>query len=284
MIDHDEEIGAESVVRTGPGWRQETPPGNGRRKYYDTAPGDDRWDATDEAFDSLTSALGVGYPTDWSQPAKWNQARWTWENRTDLLTKPEAEAVRAMVDSSTITLNQAADRGSAIHRYIEARLEGHVPDWEDCRRRDALPWIAAVEAFLDDVQVQPMLIEAVAFHRDLGIAGTTDSVSKTSEGVGCWDWKTRAKGHDRRGKEAAQLGGYRRMLTEGYYFDDRGLRRQLEQLDYLAIVTFCGDGTYAIHYADLDAADRAFNLAMEMGEASKVSRLYPARPVKGPAA
>lgn len=83
-------------------------------------------------------------------------------------------------------------------------------------------------------------------------------------------------GHDRRPKEAAQLGAYHSMLTgrTGYYMDNRGRRRTIDGELRMGIVTFCPDGTWAMHEVDTDQANAAYELALAMREQSKVSTLY----------
>lgn len=197
MIDHDDD-GTEPTVRVGPGWRQTTPNAKNQPRFYeDTAPGDDRWEATDQRFISVTEALRAGFPTDFTGPTKWNQARWTWANRADLLTKTEDDMVRAMVDSSEVTLRQAADRGTAVHHYIEDRLNGKIPNWAEVVEAGAAPWIAAVEQFLRDCKPQVVLAEVVCFDREHEVAGTCDAVvtldpiEKHADLAGTWelDWK-----------------------------------------------------------------------------------------------
>lgn len=83
-------------------------------------------------------------------------------------------------------------------------------------------------------------------------------------------------GHDRRPKEAAQLGAYHSMLTgrTGYYMDSRGRRKTIDGELRMGIVTFCPDGTWAMHEVDTDEANAAYELALAMRHQSKVSTLY----------
>lgn len=288
-IDHDTDTPTD-VVREGPGWRQTTPPPNSNkgRTYLDCAPSDDRWEATDDEFTSMTAALRQGFPTDFTGPTKWNQARWTWANRTDLISKPENEAIDLMVQSSGITLNKAADRGTGMHSYLEDRLLGRDPDWEFLEQMGSLPWIAAAENFLVTEQPIPKLVEVVCFSRQEMIAGMCDAVlelPKRGWSLAEIDYKSREqksrrdRTHARRPKEGAQLGGYFKMLTAGYYMDDRGRRQQVPADDmHIAVVTFGTDGTYAVHEVDPANAVAAYECAMDMRERSKTSFVMPFKP------
>jgi hypothetical protein len=285
-IDHDTEVD-ETVVREGPGWKQITPPNgsNKGRTYLDCAAGDDRWPECHDEFDSMTSALRTGFPTDFTGPTKWNQARWTWANRADLMTLSEADAIARMVESSNLTLNVAANRGTGMHGYIEDRLHGRETNWEWLAEMGSLPWIAAAENFLRIEQPIPVLIERVCFDRERMVAGTVDAVlelPKRGWALAEIDWKSREQKsrrdytHARRPKEAAQLGGYFKMLTKGYYFDDRARRCQLPAEEmHVAVVTFGTDGTYAVHEVDAKAAVVTYELAMEMRKCSRTSYLMP---------
>lgn len=197
MIDYDQaEAEREPQVDVGPGWRRTTPTAKNQQRFYeDMAPGDETWPETDQQFTSVTEALRQGFPTDFTGPTKWNQARWTWANRTDLLTKPESDAVKAMVDSSDVTLRQAADRGTAVHHYIEDRLNGQIPNWAELEEKGATPWIAAVEKFLAECSPEVVLAEVVCFDRENAVAGTCDAVVRLFfpglEGLWELDWKSR---------------------------------------------------------------------------------------------
>jgi hypothetical protein len=90
-------------------------------------------------------------------------------------------------------------------------------------------------------------------------------------------------GHDRRTKEAAQLGAYHVMLTGSnggsYYMNHRGRRQTIDCELRMGIVTFCPDGTWAMHEVHIDEATAAYELALSMRHQSKVSTLYKGRAV-----
>jgi hypothetical protein len=87
VIDYDAEPESEPRIDTGPGWRRTTPVAKNQSRFYeDTAPGDDRWPATDARFTSVTEALRAAWPSDWTGPAKSNVAKGVWENAADIAT------------------------------------------------------------------------------------------------------------------------------------------------------------------------------------------------------
>jgi hypothetical protein len=290
---------AVDVVVEGRGWRQTTPAGRGDRYYQDTAPSCELAEATDAKFTSLTALLGRCHPTDFTGPAKWWIVRGTLDNwpevdamvrewrRLDaeaMLTQdPEAitranDARRSIEKHLTgyadISLNLAADRGSAGHRAIEALLSGQPVDHDDLERHGAGPWLAAIEAFLRDAKPDPMFLEAVAFGRETGTACRSDFMGGLfGRDDLVADWKFRATNHDRRTKEAAQLGGQIAMVRDGYHFDERGRRRQAP-VTGCGIVTFCPDGTWAWHEVDVDVALASWRTAVAMRPHTLVSQTY----------
>lgn len=297
----------EPVVREGPGWRQHTPCTQHRlRCYEDCAPADADHDTIGEHFTSMTSALRTGFPTSFEAAAVYNvvdESLANWDHLCSLhpteRTAPPNEfgswgvdmaderpsRREQMVAYRDVSLNRAANRGTGAHSYIEARLKGEEPSWEWMAEMGSLPWLAAIENFLHTEQPELIFAETVAFDRDWMVAGTVDALVRFRGILWEIDWKTRAqKGkrhftHARRPKEAAQLGGYHRMLTRGYFMDDRGRRQQVEPGLRIAVITFGEDSTYAIHEVDPGSAERAYDLAMEMREASKLSTLMPYKAV-----
>jgi len=90
-------------------------------------------------------------------------------------------------------------------------------------------------------------------------------------------------GHDRRPKEAAQLGAYHSMLTGRTGFllhPETGDPQTITDELRIGIVTFCPDGTWAIHEVKPDEATTAYELALQMRHQSKVSTLYAGRAVQ----
>ena len=288
------------IVVEGPGdrrcWRQTTQ-ARGGRFYEDIAPGCELAPATDERFTSLTHLLRTCHPTDFTGPTKYNVARAAvhemheWTRILEDLDAPDVQgmaaernitprqaaeilATRWLADQAAVTLQAAADRGSAIHRAIEARLTGGLVDHDDLERNGAAEYLPAVDAFLLAAKPEPQLTEAVAYGRDTGTACTLDYFGSLFGRPNLvTDWKSRTSSHDRRTKEAAQLGGIIAMARDGYYFDERGRRRQAE-VEGCGIVTFCPDGTWAWHEVDVDVALGSWHTALAMRPYTLISETY----------
>lgn len=201
-IDYDTTQAEEPVVREGNGWRQHTPCRQHRlRCYEDCAPADASHAAIEDHFTSMTSALRTGYPTDFSDAAVYNAVDESIANWDHLCTLHPTEPTKAefgddlpsrrqqMVAYRDISLRRAADRGTGTHAYIEARLRGEEIDWDYVTRMGSLPWIAAAENFLQTEQPEPVLMETVAFDRDLMVAGTVDALVRFRGALWECDWK-----------------------------------------------------------------------------------------------
>lgn len=273
VIDYAETEPVDVVVE-GPGWRQTTPVGRGGRYYEDVAPSCELEVDTNGRFASLTHTLRTCFPTDFTGPAKWNVARAAVDQRDEWITRPDDDARRWLVDQADVSLHAAGDRGSAVHRAVEALLEGAQVDMDDLVRNGAVDYLAAVEAFLIAAKPRPTLLETVAFNRWTGTACTLDYFGGLFDlDAVVVDWKTRTKNHDRRPKEAAQLGGIIDMASNGYYMDDRGHRAQAT-VDHSAIVTFAPDGTWAYHPVEVDTAVASWRAALAMRPHTLVSNVY----------
>jgi hypothetical protein len=290
-----DETANEAIVREKPGWRQHTPcPQHRLRCYEDCSPDDAHHKAIIDHFTSMTSALRTGFPTDFTNAAVYNvvdEALANWDYLCELHPTEETRGDfgddkpsrrKQMVAYRDVSLNRASARGTAVHSYVEARLLGLQPDWEDLAENNALTWVAAVENFLDKEQPEPVLIETVCFDRERMVAGMVDALLGMRGGTFEIDHKTRAQKekrhftHARRPKESAQLGGYYKMLTQGYYMDDRGRRQQVPATDLgIAVITYGEDGSYAIHEVEPPNAVEAYECSMEMREKSKLSFLMP---------
>jgi len=211
MIEYDTEV-AEDTVRVGPNWRQVTPAAKNKARWYETPlhPG--------IKFTSVSEVLRSSWPSDFTGPAKawvangaWNDAEMIadWRRQyaqavidagTDAYLLEQAEQfkkdklaeIRAYADES---LEQAADRGTAVHHYIEDRLNGDVPNWAEIEQAGAGPWIAAVEKFLADTTPEVVFAEVVCFDTEHEVAGTCDAIVRLHhpELGGLWelDWKSR---------------------------------------------------------------------------------------------
>jgi hypothetical protein len=69
--------------------------------------------------------------------------------------------------------NKAALRGTALHTFAEKLVDNETVEYPD----EIAGHVESYVAFLDEWQVQPVLVETVVASRKWGIAGTTDLVA-----------------------------------------------------------------------------------------------------------
>jgi hypothetical protein len=125
--------------------------------------------STDELVPSITNVQGT-----LSKDAlpRWSAkmvAETAYRMRHSLPEMAQDEAVDMLKASPWNNSRRAADRGTDIHGYLEARLLGRDPD--DLSEQ-ASEYVAAAEAWLDVWQPEPLLTETTVF--GIGYAGTGD--------------------------------------------------------------------------------------------------------------
>lgn len=137
-------------------------------------------------------------------------------------------------DRMELTIEAAADRGTTMHAYIAHRLAGG--DSADFELPGAyLPYADAVELFLSEHQIAPLLIETPL--PGSGYAGTPDLICEFNAELAILDYKFVSQ--VAKSKVGAQLGGYRELAAENGIF-----------LDRLYAVQFLPDGTYRLYPVD----------------------------------
>lgn len=151
-------------------------------------------------------------------------------------------------DHLEITIEAAAERGTALHAYIAHRLNGgeaesfELPD-------DYAGYADAADLFLSEHNIEPLLIETPLCCGEF--AGTPDLVAELDGETAIIDYKfvsALAKS-----KVGAQLGGYLELCVEN------GIEPQK-----LAAVQFLRDGKYRFYRAQKNAAESAFRACLEL--------------------
>lgn len=133
-----------------------------------------------------------------------------------------------------LTVEAAADRGVTMHAYIAHRLGGGVmEDFE--LPSQYLPYADAVELFLSEHSITPMLIET-AMAGD-GYAGTPDLVCEFDGPLSVLDYKFVSQVC--KSRVGAQLEGYRSLCEFNGIFPEK-----------LFAVQFLPDGTYRLYPVD----------------------------------
>jgi hypothetical protein len=229
----------------------------GDRWYVDPLPADDVWSACDDQFPSV-STVKKASGNDWSFVSIKRIGDAGGERLRSIADLPDGERHDALRSLDRRGLEQAAQRGTNVHNYIEARLRGLPP----MLLTDGMPgaqYVGAVEEFLDTHQPELYAAEYVVINRSLnghGYGGTPDADLRIGGELLKVDWKTRGpeSAHGAYPEEAAQLaagsfGDYMIVL------DDDGIpvRRPMPDLAGGIIVSIKPDGC-RIYPVDLDKA------------------------------
>ena len=209
---------------------------------------------------------GLPWTDDHTESTRWMAGKFVADNLPTIANTSREDLIDVVKWGAAQVLNGYARRGTAVHKYLECRVLGEVPPWDQIAAAGAGSWIAAVDAYLKDHPPKEPLTEITVFGKSAGvnIGGTVDLIELGGP-VAIFDAKSRTASadHKRKAKEAAQLGAYAHCLLTGCYINDRGHERTLDHIDYTAVVTFAPDGTYAIHRTELADALRAHEARMQ---------------------
>ena len=136
-------------------------------------------------------------------------------------------------DISSFTLDNAADRGTRVHRAAEQYLKyGFRNVDEDC----AGYFDGFMEFLEDHLSWEPIHSEYRFYHKALLYAGTADLLMKTPKGIVLIDFKTTAQAHTR--LWGVQLAAYWQGIQN--YSGSIDIQRAL-------VVQLSGDGRYVLH-------------------------------------
>lgn len=228
----------------------------GDRWYADPLPADDIAGTTDAAWPSVTTVKKAS-GSDWTFVGLKRVAAHL-EEKPDCLTGlPYDERYELLKSINKLGLERAGGRGTQVHTYLERALRGQ-PITTPFDNAAGLPYLNAVQAFLDERQPELVAAELVCINRDLndvGYGGTADCILRIDGGVYKVDWKSRGEDSDHGAypEEAGQLGAYADadyFLAEG---DTGPKRMRLPALDGGLVVSIKPDG-YRIYPVDLDKA------------------------------
>jgi len=166
--------------------------------------------ATEELVPSITNVQGVLSKDALPRWAAKMVAETAYRMRNALPEMGEAEAVDMLKASPWNSSKRAADRGTDIHGYLEARLLGQATD---DLTEEATQYVAAAEAWLDLWKPEPLLTETTVF--GIGYAGTGD-LWCVIDGVECIvDFKTGKALYPDSALQIAALWGASEAMVDG---------------------------------------------------------------------
>jgi hypothetical protein len=140
---------------------------------------------TGELLPSITNVLSVINKPALVGWAAREVALKAWELRRSLAEMGEADALQVLKGAPYRKSGRAAERGTTIHAYLEARVRGLEPDVVD---GEAKKFQAGAEAWLAEWDPEPLATELTVFADEY--AGTGDLWCRRGDRVCIVDFKT----------------------------------------------------------------------------------------------
>ncbi len=167
----------------------------------------------------------------------------------DLAQLPHSERLKRLQGAPRADRDAAANRGTQVHGLADALVRGEevaVPE-------ELAGHVDSYLRFLDDWQVEPLLVEVSVFSRRWRYGGTLDLIADLAGG-GRWllDIKTSRSGPF--GEVSAQLAGYR---YADIYLDDDGVEHPMPEVQRCGVVWVRSDGYDLIPFEAGRAEHRA---------------------------
>lgn len=224
---------------------------NRSRWYHDPLGPDDRWEATDQLFPSVSKVKSAkGFDA-----AEYVAMK---ECAKDLAAHPQRYAGMDWEDvysafKGVRARKTAAKRGTAVHSFAEALIKGEEP-YTALSPEEYTAYIPGIRAFLDAYQPELVAAETVFINRELGYAGTGDIILRIDGKVYMADWKSREEEPSAYPDDAAQIGAYSQceyMIA----LDAKGepYREPMPAFDGGIIISLVPN-SYAVFPVDLDEA------------------------------
>jgi hypothetical protein len=168
------------------------------------------------------------------------------DNWNRLAELPPSERLKEIAGATKRRFDTAALRGTRVHKLAEQLVDGEaVPVPDEIRGH-----VEACVQFLDDYQIDPVLVEPALFSREHKYAGSADLFARAilpgteQKVMGLFDYKTSASGPW--GSVAFQLSGYR---YAEFYLDDDGEEQPVPEVDQCYAVWIRADG-YEVYPVD----------------------------------
>jgi hypothetical protein len=113
-------------------------------------------------------------------------------------TWPPSEGLRRWIaeqgPEGPAVLEQAAQRGAAVHRFLEHYFtSGTIADLDDYSPGH-WPYLQAAAAFVWEYDPQPLEVEQLVIHPEYGYAGRPDLVARVADVPTLLDFKSNSKG------------------------------------------------------------------------------------------
>jgi hypothetical protein len=216
-----------------------------------------------------TTILGAGIPkpnfVTWAANATAEAAVNRWDELSDL---PVAARLKILQGARYETTNAAKNKGTQVHAYAEKLVRGEeiqgVPDL-------LRPYTENYVRFIDEWQLDPILVEVVVVSYTHGYAGTLDLVAEITTPAGeretwLFDVKTGEKGVY--AETALQLAAYR---YSEFYVDNDGNEQPMIPVEACGAIHVTADDAVLIPTVSGPEQHRMFRIAQKVYEYDKES-------------
>lgn len=242
-------------------------------------------DGNGDRVPGVTTILNAGVPKpqliDWAGNKSAELAVDNWDELSDMKPLARIEWIKAARKTSE---NLVKNKGTRVHAIAENVVQGHPAEFEtDDEEQLIRPHVENYIRFLDQFEVDPVLVEVVVVHYDIGYAGTLDLIADiTNPQTGereRWllDLKTGEKGIWP--ETALQLSAYR---AAQFYVDNQGNEQPMLAVDpdkCAAINVTADDALFIPVVADANAF-KVFRFAQKMYEFKKDDAGYVLPPLQ----
>lgn len=242
-------------------------------KRVDTAKSHWYKDGNGLRIPGVTTLIGNGIPKpaliNWAANATAEYAVDKWDELTELAPSARMKTLQGARYEAT---DKAKKRGTEVHGYGERLVKGEalkgIPD-------ELRGHVEGYVAFLDQFDVEPVLVEATVVSYKYGYAGTLDLIADMSTGldgaVERWlvDLKTNEKGIF--GETALQLAGYRYADA---YLDADGKEHPMIPVQRTGAILIGADGSKLIPTISGEQQLRTLWYAGQVGQFVSDSRDY----------
>ncbi len=234
---------------------------------------------TGQRIPGVTTIIGDGIP----KPAllKWSAeatAAYAVDNWDELSRKAPSVRLKELNGARYAVKDAAANRGTQVHKLAQRLIVGErvaIPDGLD-------GYVHSYVRFLDDFDVQPVLVEAVVVSHEHNYCGTLDLVADLLDledldgGRQRWllDVKTNRSGVF--GETALQLAGYRYADA---WIDDEGQEQDLPEIEQTGAVWVRADGYDLVPVIAGPAQHRALLYAQQVAQFSNTNRELVGEPI-----
>lgn len=220
-----------------------------------------------ERVPSVTTLIGDGLPkpalTKWAARTVANLAVDEWD---ELAGMPISERLKRLEAAPWTDRDRAAVRGTEVHKLAERLVAGEEVDVPDALHGH----VDACVKFLDDWNVQPVVVERPVFSRRWRYGGRPDLFATLGDGRRLLiDWKTNRSGPF--GDTAFQLAGYRYAEV---YLDGRNQEQPIPEVDACAVIWLRADGYDAYPYEAGPEVHRQFLYIAATARAAEAARDY----------